>query len=136
MQYFKCSNHEYNLNGASNSVTVSHKTTFSSVFNVIHIPSSFLIDTTLFQTTKHCSVFALQHISGICCSHHHRALLLLKHRLTWCWSWSSSESRSECFDMWCRRRMEKIRWTDRVTNEVLQRVKDERNMLQTICCQQ
>jgi hypothetical protein len=32
------------------------------------------------------------------------------------------------FEMWCCRRMEKIRWTDRVRNEeVLKRVKEERN---------
>jgi hypothetical protein len=34
--------------------------------------------------------------------------------------------------MWCWRRMEKISWTDRVKNVVLQRVKEERNILQTI----
>jgi len=35
--------------------------------------------------------------------------------------------------MWCCRRMEKISWNDRVNNdEVLQRVKEERNILQTI----
>jgi len=35
--------------------------------------------------------------------------------------------------MWCRRRMEKISWTYHVRNEeVLQRVKEETNILQTI----
>jgi hypothetical protein len=34
--------------------------------------------------------------------------------------------------MWCRRRMEKIRWTDRETNQVLQRVKEERIIIKTI----
>jgi alpha-D-ribose 1-methylphosphonate 5-triphosphate synthase subunit PhnL len=34
--------------------------------------------------------------------------------------------------MWCWRRMEKISWTDRVRNEVLHRVKEERNILHTI----
>jgi hypothetical protein len=35
--------------------------------------------------------------------------------------------------MWCRRRMEKISWTDGVrSEEVLHRVKDERNILHTI----
>ena len=35
--------------------------------------------------------------------------------------------------MWCLRRMEKISWTDRVRNEeVLRRVKEERNTLHTI----
>ena len=39
----------------------------------------------------------------------------------------------ECFEMWCWRRMKKISWTDRVRwVEVLQRVKEERNILQTI----
>jgi hypothetical protein len=28
----------------------------------------------------------------------------------------------ESFEMWCRRRMEKISWTDHVKNGVLQRV--------------
>ena len=32
--------------------------------------------------------------------------------------------------MWCCRKMEKISWTDRVRNEVLQRVKEERDILQ------
>jgi hypothetical protein len=35
--------------------------------------------------------------------------------------------------MWCWRRMEKISWTDRVRNEeVLHRVKEERNIVHTI----
>jgi hypothetical protein len=34
--------------------------------------------------------------------------------------------------MWCWRRMEKISWTSRVKNEVLERVKEERNILHTI----
>jgi hypothetical protein len=38
----------------------------------------------------------------------------------------------ESFEMWCWRRMEKISWTDRVRNEVLYRVKEERNILHTI----
>jgi hypothetical protein len=39
----------------------------------------------------------------------------------------------ESFEMWCRRRMEKISWTDRVNNEaVLHRVKEERNILHTV----
>ena len=37
------------------------------------------------------------------------------------------------FEMWCWRRMEKISWTDRVRNEeVLQRVKEERNLLHSV----
>jgi hypothetical protein len=47
-----------------------------------------------------------------------------------------SESRSEIpgrFEMWCWRRMEKIRWTDRVRNEeVLHTVMEERNILHTV----
>jgi hypothetical protein len=38
----------------------------------------------------------------------------------------------ENFEIWCWRRMEKISWTDRVRNEVLQEVNDESNKLQTI----
>jgi hypothetical protein len=39
----------------------------------------------------------------------------------------------ESFEMSCWRRMEKISWTDRVRNEeVLHRVKEERNILHTI----
>jgi len=38
----------------------------------------------------------------------------------------------EIFEMWYWRRMEKISWTDHVTNEeVLRRVKKERKILQT-----
>jgi hypothetical protein len=38
----------------------------------------------------------------------------------------------ESFEMWCQRRME-ISWTDRVKNEeVLQRVKEEKNVPLTI----
>jgi hypothetical protein len=35
----------------------------------------------------------------------------------------------ESFEMWCWRGMEKISWTDGVRNEVLHRVKEERNIL-------
>jgi hypothetical protein len=39
----------------------------------------------------------------------------------------------ESFEMWCRRRMEKISWTDRVRNEeVLLRVKEQRKILHEI----
>jgi hypothetical protein len=38
----------------------------------------------------------------------------------------------ESFDMWCWRRMGKTIWTDRVRNEVLRRVKEERSILNTI----
>jgi hypothetical protein len=37
----------------------------------------------------------------------------------------------QSFEMWCWRRME-ISWTDRVKNEVLHRVKEDRNILHTI----
>ena len=35
-------------------------------------------------------------------------------------------------EMWCWTSMDKIIWTDRVRNEVLKRVKEERNILHTI----
>jgi hypothetical protein len=39
----------------------------------------------------------------------------------------------ESFEMWCWRRMEKISWTDHVSNEdVLLRVKEQRNILHEI----
>jgi len=38
----------------------------------------------------------------------------------------------ENFGMWCWRRMKKISWANHVRNEVLQRIKEERNILQTI----
>jgi len=38
----------------------------------------------------------------------------------------------ESFEMWCWEGMGEISWTDHVRNEVLQRVKEERNALQTI----
>ena len=34
--------------------------------------------------------------------------------------------------MWCWRRTEKISWTDRVKNEVLHRMNDDRNSVRTI----
>ena len=37
-----------------------------------------------------------------------------------------------CFEMWCWRRIVKINWTDRAGNEVLQRIKEKRNILHTI----
>jgi hypothetical protein len=48
---------------------------------------------------------------------------------------NTSESRSEIpgkIEMWFSRRIEKISWTDRVRNGVLNRVKEERNILHTI----
>ena len=38
----------------------------------------------------------------------------------------------ESFEIWCWRRMVKISWTDRVGNEVLLRVKEQRNILHEI----
>jgi len=38
----------------------------------------------------------------------------------------------ESFEMWCWRRMEKISWPDHVRNEVLLRVKEQRNILDEI----
>jgi hypothetical protein len=38
-----------------------------------------------------------------------------------------------CFLMLCWRRLEKISWTDHVRNEVLLRVKEQRNILHEIC---
>jgi hypothetical protein len=39
----------------------------------------------------------------------------------------------ESSEMWCCKRMEKISWTDRVGNEeVLRRVKEERNIVRTV----
>jgi hypothetical protein len=38
----------------------------------------------------------------------------------------------DTFELWCSRRTENIDWTEYVRNEVLQRVKEERNILHTI----
>jgi hypothetical protein len=38
----------------------------------------------------------------------------------------------ESLEMWCWRRIEKISWTNRVKNEVLQRAKEVRNILHAI----
>ena len=38
----------------------------------------------------------------------------------------------ERFEVWCWRMMEKVSWTDHVRNEVLHRVKVERNILPTV----
>jgi hypothetical protein len=35
----------------------------------------------------------------------------------------------ESFEMWCLRKMEEIHWTNSVKNEVLHRVKEERDIL-------
>ncbi|KDR16678.1 hypothetical protein L798_09068 [Zootermopsis nevadensis] len=72
--------------------------------------------------------------------------LELKKKLVKCYVWSvtlygaetwtlrkKEQKYLESFEMWCWRRIEKIRWTDRVTNEeVLRRVNEQRNILQAI----
>ena len=42
------------------------------------------------------------------------------------------ENGLESFEIWCWRRMRKISWTDSVRNEVLRRVKGQRNILHTV----
>jgi hypothetical protein len=68
--------------------------------------------------------------------------LNLRKKLVKCYIWSTAlcgaetwalrkvdQKYLERFGMWCWRRMEKVSWTDRVTNgEVLHRVKGERNI--------
>jgi hypothetical protein len=47
--------------------------------------------------------------------------------------WAVDQKHLESFEMWCWRRTEKIRWTDRVKNEeVLLRVKEQMNILHKI----
>ena len=47
------------------------------------------------------------------------------------WTLGENEERIiNAFETWCRRRMLKIKWTDRTTNdEVFQRAKEERKLL-------
>ena len=46
--------------------------------------------------------------------------------------WEVEQKYLESFEIWCKRRMEKIIWTDRVKNkEGLYTVKEERNILHT-----
>jgi len=63
-------------------------------------------------------------------------MLHLEHGFVWCWNLDASGSRSQIpgkFEMWCWRRMEKISWTEHVRNEeVLLRIKEQRNMLHEI----
>ncbi|KAJ4431959.1 hypothetical protein ANN_20568 [Periplaneta americana] len=70
----------------------------------------------------------------------------LRKRLVKCFVWSvtlygaetwtlgpSEEKRLEAFEMWIWRRMERVKWTDRIRNEaVLERVDEERMMLKLI----
>jgi hypothetical protein len=72
--------------------------------------------------------------------------LNLRKKLVKCYIWSIAfygaeiwilrkidQKKLEGFEMWCWGRMEKISWTDRMTNEeVLHRVKEERNIVHTI----
>jgi len=72
--------------------------------------------------------------------------LELRKKLVKCYVWSIAlygaetwtlramdQKHIETFEMWCWRRMEKIRWTDHVRNEdVLLRVKERRNILHEI----
>jgi len=75
--------------------------------------------------------------------------LELRKKLVKCYIWSIplygaetwmlravDQKNLESFEMWCRRRMEKISWTDHVRNEdVLLRVKEQSNILREICKQ-
>jgi hypothetical protein len=71
--------------------------------------------------------------------------LNLRKKLVKCYIWSITlygaetwtlrkmdQNYLESFEMWCWRRMEKISWTDRVRNEVVHRVKEERNIVHSI----
>jgi hypothetical protein len=72
--------------------------------------------------------------------------LKLRKKLVKCYVWSIAlygaetwtlravdQKHLESFEMWCRRRMEKISWTDHVRNEeVLLRDKEQRNILHEI----
>ena len=72
--------------------------------------------------------------------------LKLRKKLVKCYVWSvalygaetwtlrkKERNYLEAFEMWCWRRIEKIKWTDRVTNEeVLRRVGEERTIIKTI----
>jgi hypothetical protein len=49
------------------------------------------------------------------------------------WTLRAVDKHLESFEIWCWRRMEKISWTDHVSNEgVILRVKDQRNILHEI----
>ena len=71
--------------------------------------------------------------------------LELRKKLVNCYIWSIAlygaetwtlravdQKQLESFEMWCWRRMEKISWTEHVRNEVLLRVKEQRNILHEI----
>jgi hypothetical protein len=63
-------------------------------------------------------------------------MLRLEHSLCGAETWTLravDQKHLESFEMCCRRRMEKISWTDHVRNEdVLLRVKEQRNILHEI----
>jgi hypothetical protein len=42
------------------------------------------------------------------------------------------QKHQESSEIWCWRRMEEISWADRLRNEVLHRVKEERNIVHTV----
>jgi len=49
------------------------------------------------------------------------------------WTLTQTDRRLEAFDIWIWRRMEKISWLDKVTNEeVLRRVNDDRQILNSL----
>jgi len=59
----------------------------------------------------------------------------LGHCFLWCWNLDVRKVDHKylgSFGTWCCRRLEKTSSTDRVTNEVLHRVKEERNIVNTI----
>jgi hypothetical protein len=71
--------------------------------------------------------------------------LHLRRKLAKCYIWSKTLCGAETwtlrkvdlkylksFETWCWRRMEKISWPDRVKDEVLQSVKEDRNILHTL----
>jgi len=62
-------------------------------------------------------------------------LVFILHALNHGWTLRTVDQKHlESFEMWCWRRMEKINWTDHVRNEeVLLRVKEQRNILHEIC---
>ena len=57
------------------------------------------------------------------------AVLHLKHSCVWCWNLDTLQRRLRCLEMWCWSKKEKTSWADRVKNEVLNRAKEERNIL-------
>jgi hypothetical protein len=47
-------------------------------------------------------------------------------------TWKVDQKYLEGSEMWCWKRIERFSWIDRVKNEVLQMVKEKRNILHTI----